>query len=163
MLTAERAALRALLDRAGAARPPALRRALTDDALLATDLPLCADADAVRAFAAEAEQDGWTVRAEKGWLLLDRLPAPRGLCPARDPAGEAGCCISLLSRHPGGPADPVWIRRLLKAAEEGPEKFDQFCAELHGTLAALLRQKSILPGGLLPYLTDIATETEETP
>ena len=163
MLSAERALLRALLDAAGASRPPALRRALGDDALLATDLPLCAGEAETAAFAEAARAAGWKVARAGGWLTLDRIPAPCGRVPAALPGGELGCCIALLRRHPGGGADPAWIRRLLKAAEAGPGELEQICGELHGTLAVLLRQRSILPGGLLPYLEDLACETEAKP
>lgn len=153
MLKALRAQVNAALLTAGAARKPALRRSDAPDALLATDLPLIAHQEAVNRFVAEMALKG--VRAwpdGRGWLLLDApVPAP---AEERSPlaAGECGCCISLLTRHPGkGEADGL-IRAVVKAAEAGRQPFDRLCGDVHARLAAMLRMHNQLPGALLPYL-----------
>lgn len=142
MLTGLRRRVRLILSGAEASRPPALRRALGDDAIFACDLPLCApEAETVR-IAALLEKEGWRVRRRDGWLLLDcplpPLPLPEGL--------EAAACASLLRRHPAGAPEPVWQRRLAKAMETGGT--EQACRELHRELAVRLREKKPLPGGL---------------
>ena len=130
-----RQALRALLAGAAVSRPPALRRARTDDALLACDLPCCASPEETERLVRRMREAGWTVREEAGWLLLDH---PLTLEAAAIPGpGEAAACRSLLQRHPELQPDPVCLRRLAKALETpdpGPA-----LRETHGCLAALLR------------------------
>lgn len=134
-------------------RKPALRRSDAPDALLATDLPLAAEHDAVTAFTARMTTLGWRVwPAANGWLLLDApVPVPdTSACVL--PEGECGCCISLLLRHPeeGDAAD--MIRAVVKAAEAGCQPFERLCVQLHGRLAAMLRLHQPLPSSLLPFL-----------
>lgn len=134
-------------------RKPALRRSDAPDALLATDLPFAAEACAVDAFNARMAVLGWRVWvAGNGWLLLDApVPVPEAPTDVL-PAGECGCCVSLLLRHPeeGDAAD--MIRAVVKAAEAGRQPFERLCAQLHGQMAAMLRQRQPLPAALLPYL-----------
>lgn len=138
---------------AGAARKPALRRSDAPDALLATDLPLIASPEAVRAAIQRLTELGCRVwPAENGWLLLDAsLPTPEAAIP-ENLQGECGCCIALLLRHPEKGDAQVHIRAAVKAAETGRQIFERFCAQLHGELAAKLRRHESLPGALLPYL-----------
>lgn len=139
-------------------RKPALRRSDASDALLATDLPLIAAADAVRLFIRRMTEQGWRVREERGWLLLDAdIPVPEGSIPTAA-AGEIGCCLAILQRHPGGDAPPELLRALVKAAES--DRLERYCTALHRELAARLRRHEALPGGLLPYLYR-ACEKEE--
>ena len=152
MLTALRASVQAHLSRVPVWRKPALRRSDDPKALLATDLPLAADAEAVARFVAVLEAEGWLVQREKDWLLLDHaVPVPDAALPEKL-SGEAGCCLSLLMRHPGGEAPPELIRALAKAAEKGPEAVERFCAGWHGGLAQGLREHKPLPGKMIPYL-----------
>ena len=149
-----RAELKALLDAAGAGRPPALRRSLRDDALYATDLPAAADGETLRAFLRAAAGAGWTARQEGGWLELDKAveAPPRG--GFSGPFGpEAACLRSLLRRHRPDPVSPEAeaaaasaIRRLIKAGEAGPDAYEQTCARLHAEWAARLREGLPLPG-----------------
>ena len=134
-------------------RRPALRRSDAAEALLATDLPFAADADAVEEAVRRLTALGWRVwLAENGWLLLDAaVPAPQAALPCA-PQGECGCCITILLRHPESGDARVLIRAAVKAEEAGRQYFDRFCAQLHGELAARLRRHKPLPGGLLPYL-----------
>jgi len=136
-----------------ASRKPALRRSDSPDALLATDLPLVADREAVEAFAARLTAQGWRVLpGSNGWLLLDAdVPVPQVVGDFH-PQGEAACCISILQRHPGNGDAREKIRALVKAAEAGKQPLERLCAALHGDLAAMLRQHEPLPGELLPYL-----------
>lgn len=152
MLTALRASVQAHLACVPVWRKPALRRSDDPEALLATDLPLAAETAAVERFIAVMEADGWRIGREKDWLLLDHdIPAPNASLP-RVLSGEAGCCLSLLMRHPDGEAPAALVRAVAKAAETGPEAVERFCAGWHGELARQLRKHQPLPGGMIPYL-----------
>lgn len=152
MLTALRREVQALLAAIPADRKPALRRSDDASALLATDLPLIARDDAVNAFIAAAQADGWTVTFGKGWLLLDHaVPVPEVQVPPVI-QGEAGCCLSLLLRHPGEDAPKTYIRALVKADEAGKAYLERLCAQWHRDFAGMLRRHEPLPGGLTPYL-----------
>lgn len=153
MMKSLRAEVNGVLLAAKCRRKPALRRSDAPDALLATDLPLAADADAVEAAVRRLTALGWCVwPAENGWLLLDApVPSPEAAIP-RTLAGECGCCISILLRHPEDGEAAELIRALVKAEEAGVQPFERFCAQLHGELAARLRRHEPLPGALLPYL-----------
>ena len=152
MLTALRQQVQSVLYAVPASRKPALRRADAADALFATDLPLIAEADAVQGFIADMEQRGWTVVERNGWLLLDAaVPVPEYTVTTA-PAGECGCCISLLLRHMDDAPAEEHIRAVVKAADAGKQPFERLCGQLHGAFAAQLRQHQPLPGKLLPYL-----------
>ena len=152
MLTALRAQVQAVLYAVPAQRKPALRRSDAEDALFATDLPLIAQASAVEDFRAGMEAMGWRVARCNGWLTLDTaVPTPEYDIP-KALAGECGCCISLLLRHPGGAPAEDDIRAVVKAADAGIQPFEKLCARLHGEFAARLRRHEALPGALLPYL-----------
>lgn len=153
MLTPLRAEVNALLEQIEVRRKPALRRSDSAGALLATDLPLAADESAVEAFVMSAEDCGWHVRqADNGWLLLDKpVPVPDVAMPSKM-AGECGCCLSLLLRHPEDGDASELIREVVRAEEAGKTPFRRFCTALHNRLAAMLRLHQPLPGGLTPYL-----------
>ena len=152
MLTALRQQVQSVLYAVPASRKPALRRADAADALFATDLPLTAEADAVRCFMTDMREHGWTVCERNGWLLLDAaVPVPEYAVPTA-PAGECGCCIALLLRHMEDAPAADHIRAVLKAADAGKQPFERLCGQLHGEFAAQLRQHQPLPGKLLPYL-----------
>lgn len=153
MLRALRAEVNALLAQTQVQRRPALRRSEAPGALLATDLPFAAPAQAVEDFIARAGSAGWRIsRADNGWLLLDK-PVPAPDTPVAQAAeGECGCCLSLLSRHPEDGAAEELIREVVRAEEAGVRAFERCCRELHARLAAMLRRRQPLPGALLPYL-----------
>ena len=152
MLTALRQQVQAVLYAVPAKRKPALRRSDAPDALFATDLPLIAEAEAVEAFVTDMEAQGWMIQARNGWLTLDKaVPVPEYTIPEA-PAGECGCCISLLLRHREEAQAEEYIRAVVKAAEAGRLPFERLCARLHGEFAVRLREHRPLPGGLLPYL-----------
>lgn len=152
MLTDLRVRVTAALQGVPARRRPALRRCDAADALLSTDLPLIAEPEAVRSFTEAMAAQGFCVLPRSGWLLLD-APVPPPDAPVPDDlAGEAGCCISLLLRHPGAGEAEAAIRALVKAAEAGKQPFDRLCGQLHADFARKLRTHEPLPGALLPYL-----------
>ena len=135
-----------------AQRKPALRRADAADALLATDLPLVAEETAVAAFRQKMADVGWRTELRNGWLVLDAtIPVPEYVIPAKL-EGECGCCISILMRHRDDVSAEEHIRAIVKAADAGKQPLEKRCAQLHGELAARLRQHQPLPGALLPYL-----------
>ncbi len=165
MLTLARAEINSSFGQIPTTRQPALRRALSDDWLLACDLPRCADAPAVEAWIALVRGLGWTVSEDgKGWLLLDRLDRlPVAYALPEPPAGELGAVISLLSRHiAAAQPDPRVIRRLAKSAEESREALERACGSLHQALAGSLRRGEALPA-CLPWLCAIAKIKEENP
>ena len=153
MLSALRAQVNAELLRLEVNRRPALRRSDDPEALLATDLPLAASAETAEGFVRRLRELGWRVwMAANGWLLLDApVPAPEAAMSAL-PAGECGCCVSILRRHPDEGDASGMIRALVKAADAGRQPFERLCSQLHGQLAALLRRREPLPSALLPYL-----------
>ena len=152
MLTALRAEVSAALLETPSARRPALRRSDDPEALLATDLPLVADGEAVAVFEARLTAMGWRVSKAGDWLLMDvDVPMPETGMPA-ELIGEAGCCVSLLARHPNDRTDRAAIRAVVKAVERGEAALERLCARLHAEWAAALREHRDLPGGLLPYL-----------
>ena len=152
MLTALRQQVQSVLYAVPASRKPALRRADAEDALFATDLPLIAEADSIRTFIADMEQRGWTLHERNGWLLLDAaIPVPEHAVPTA-PAGECGCCISLLLRHMDDAPAEEHIRAVVKAADAGKQPFERLCVILNERLAAMLRLHQPLPAALIPYL-----------
>lgn len=155
MLSPLRQEVQRLLVSVPTARRPALRRSDDDQALLATDLPLLtADwAD----FARQAEEQGWRVWQQNGWLLLCRIPNPPAMPEVLPSAsGELGCCLSLLSRHQEAGDAAHWLVSLLKAEDAGAQALERYARALHRALAARLRTHEPLPGILLPYLCHAA-------
>lgn len=153
MMKTLRAEVNGVLMSVSCRRKPALRRSDEPEALLATDLPLAADAGAVGEVIQRLTALGWRIwPAENGWLLLDAPVPPPKTVPPSTMQGECGCCIALLARHPEDGDARGLIRSAVKAEEAGRQYFDRFCARLHGELAARLRRHEPLPGGLLPYL-----------
>ena len=153
MMTQLRCELQALFLSIPCSRPPTLRRCRHADALLATNLPFIASAEAVHHFQDACRALGWTVMQRDGWLLLDHpVPAPDAVVP-QTLHGESGCLISLLLRHrqDNAPCGDD-IRALAKACEESPAAAERLCAEMHAVWAARLRRHEPLPGRLLPYL-----------
>lgn len=152
MLRALRTQVQAHLSAVPCTRRPALRRSDDPDALLATDLPLVADASAAEAFIRAMQDIGWRCIPRNGWLLLDApVPPPDAPVPTVL-RGECGCCISLLMRHPDGADSTAYVRRVVKAADAGRIPFERLCGQLHAEFAVRLRQHAPLPGALLPYL-----------
>lgn len=160
MLTALRREVQAHLACVPVQRKPALRRTDDPDALLMCDLPRITKQEDVAAFITVLEAEGWRVRQEVGWLLLDHdVPEPEWAWPEAYP-GEWGCCLWLLRQHPGEALAQGYIRELVKAAEQGQERVEWLCRRWHGEFAARLREHQLLPGGLVSYLC--AAMKEET-
>ena len=160
MLTALRRAVQAHLAAVPVQRRPALRRTEDPRALLMCDLPRIARETDAAAVIAALEAEGWRVRQEPGWLLLDHdVPEPEWAWPQAYP-GEWGCCLWLLKQHPGQEAPKEKIRALVKAAEQGCDRVEWLCRQWHGEFAALLREHQPLPGGLVPYLCAAMKEEE---
>ena len=137
-------------------RPPALRRASSGDALLATDLPLFAPEAAARL--PEALPRWRFAASPNGWLLADPpYDAPDTVTVAFIP-GEAGWLLRRLTLHPGAETDLPALRALLKAAEQSPAALEHEAGRLHRLWAGRLRKHQPLPGALLPWLTVLCAE-----
>lgn len=140
--------LAALLKAAAGTRKLSVRRSTDPEWIYSTDLPaVCSGAvpDPVKEALISA---GWEYRQDGEWLLL-RRPEPE---PPEDwyagPFGkEAGCCLSLLDRHPGSGSEPADAaqRMLIKAGEEGGKAYEEACGTLHREWAERLRQRRPLP------------------
>lgn len=161
MLTALRREVQAALEETPSARKPALRRSDDPGALLATDLLLTTTEEAVEDFVARMNGQGWQVWRRGDWLLLDKEPPVPDNAVPEPLKGEAGCCVSLLLRHPGGGVDREAVRAVVKAAEQGQPALERLCAELHESWAAALREHRTLPGGLLSYLCRAVNMTKK--
>lgn len=152
MLSGLREQVQRVLYAVPAGRKPALRRSDAQDALFATDLPLIAESTAVEAFREEMFRLGWQTQIRGSWILLDAaVPVPDASVPA-EAAGECGCCIALLQRHPDAAPSEAFIRMVVKAADAGRQPFERICTQLHAEFAVRLRRHEALPGALLPYL-----------
>ena len=162
MLTALRHACQAHLLQAEAVRKPALFRSAAPDALLATDLPLVAPPERVATFCRDMAAEGWSIREEKGWLVLDHPVPPPPMRAVTDFSGEAGCCLWLLLHHPDPDCPAEWVRALVKAAEQSGRQLETCCAQLHAAYAARLRLHQPLPGALLPLLAALLAQKEDT-
>ena len=142
-----RTELAALLKAPEGSRAPALRRSLRADWLYASDLPALYGGNLPEELLRRLKEAGWEAEPDGGWLQL-RKPAPE---PPEGWYGgpfrtEAACCLSLLERHRHCDADPEPAqRRLIKAAEEGPEAYEAACAALHRDWAERLRRGETLP------------------
>ena len=159
MLRALRAQAQNALGSVNVRRKPSLRRSDRPDALLATDLPLAADREAVLYFVERMTAMGWRVWEERNWLFLDvEVPVPQDAA-CSEAMGELGCCLSLLERHEGSASPQETIRAIVKAAESGT--LERLCAQLHREWAAALRRHEPLPGGLQPYLIRAAKDMQK--
>lgn len=137
-----------LLASAECIRPAVLRRSLREDALYATDLPKVAAEPVLMEFCRRAEAAGWHTAREGDWIQLDqdRTEPPEG--GFSGPYGkEAGCCKSLLLRHPERERNTGARekRRLIKAGEKGPEDYEKVCSMIHQEWAGVLRRGEKLP------------------
>ncbi len=108
-------------------------------------------------FLARCASLGWEGTERDGWLLMRRdVPVPEiggeEPCRLQTYDGESGALLSLLYRHPDGPAPSrEMIYALLKADESGAAALEQESRRLHGIFAACLRKHEPIPN-LIPYL-----------
>ena len=140
--------LSGLMSDAGYRRKPAIRRSTRDGYLFATDFPQAADEHSVQVFLKTAENTGWKTEMISGWIELTRYT---DFAEASDRSvfgsPEAACCLSLLNRYNGdkAPSDGDIERKILKALEEGFDKYDSLCRSIHSSWAAALRRHEELP------------------
>ncbi len=140
MLTRARLEVRQLMEGLPLRRPPALRRALKEGWMLATDLPLAAGEEEVAAFRRRAADAGWRLGEEASWLLLDKPSLLRFPDAGEElPAGEKGCVYSLLRRHPALGEDLQALRLVAFASELGPEDAERLYLRIHRRWAEALR------------------------
>lgn len=142
--------LRKILDTLETERSAALRRSRSEEWLYSTDLPLAASERTLETFIRQADQAGWKVKREDGWIQLDRKI--NVFLPGMIPEGwttspTAACCRSLLERHRDCliPSDGIAERLLLKAGEESRESYEEACRKLHARWAERLRCHQGIP------------------
>ena len=141
-----RAELQALLTAPGTPRRPVLRRSLHEEWLYTTDLPgLCTEQDMERIVSSLASA-GWESMMDRGWLQMKKTAEEPPKEWFDGPFGpEAGCCLSLIDRHPGGSGGEQAQRMLIKAGEQGALAYEEACALLHREWAVRLREGKRLP------------------
>ena len=129
-------------------RPPAVRRSSQREWLYATDIFILIKEEERDPLLKELAGAGWECQEEFGWLQM-RKEAEE---PPEDwydgPFGsEAGCCSSLLERHPGRTDSMAGStqRLLIKAGEEGINAYEAACRQLHREWAENLRLGEPLP------------------
>ena len=149
--------LRNLLADEKTAHPATIRRCRQEDYLYATNLPQLSDEENILYFIRNAETSGWRTEMKDGWILLDRIPEepPKRAFPEIT-GPEAGCCASLLQRHPQsrGNEGSREIRMLIKAGEENAEAYERVCGILHREWSAALRNGLKLPEISLSYFRE---------
>ncbi len=140
--------LAAVLTPPAGGRPPAIRRSPREEWLYMTDLPVLYGGTVPNTLLTALTGLGWEYRQEDDRLQL-RKPAPEP--PEHWYAGpfgpEAGCCLSLLDRHPQRDVEDSGAaqRTLIKAGEEGEKAYEETCAALHKDWARRLREGKSLP------------------
>lgn len=164
MLTALRRSALMLMDSEHPPRRPALRRADSDDWLLASDIPQLLPAPQLSRLILRLQEAGWRTGLRGGWLYLDHPIAVPPLTHLPQSNGEASCLLSLLARHQESPLleDRAASRALVKAAEQSGSQLETCCAQLHAACAARLRLHQPLPGALLPLLAALLAQKEDT-
>ena len=146
--------LSALLTLPEMSRTPVIRRSLNDDWLYAADLSLLFGGILPEDVAEKLSSAGWTFSIKENWLQLRKAATQPPVNWYVDSYGtEAGCCASLLRRHPDRDDDGAEAvqRKLIKAAEKGFEDYEAACAEIHKSWAERLRQGNKLPEISLLY------------
>lgn len=156
-VNALRQELQILMKRTRTDRPPALRRSIQPEWLYASDISAVCSRDETELFLDRIREKGWEYTEDGQWILLRK--------PAEEPpedwfkgmfGNEAGCCLSLLKRHPERMTDAPEAaqRMLIRAGEEGPQKYETVCAELHRNWAERLRRGEALPALSLFYFSE---------
>lgn len=144
--------LAALLTVPEALRPPVIRRSLKKEWLYAADLSMLYGGKLPDSAAERLSAAGWEVAFEENWLQLRKAaPEPPENWYAGPFGPEAGCCASLLRRHPGGGDPAPETADLIRAAEEGPEAYEAACAQIHRSWAEKLRRGESLPAISVRY------------
>ena len=147
-VNALRKELQILMQTKRTSRPPVLRRSLVEEWLYATDLPGVCSREEISLFQDQLTENGWEYTADGQWILMRKT--------AEEPpdewyngsfSTEAGCCLSLLERHPDRTTDAPEAaqRMLIKAGEEGEKRYEAACAALHRNWAERLRKGEPLP------------------
>ena len=129
-------------------RKPAVRRSRQEEWIYVTDLPECASGERLESIRRKLEEAGWESLEEDGWMQLRKTveEPPEGWYDG--PFGpEAGCCGSLLRRHPEccEETDRRITYALIRAGEEGAEAYEAVCRRLHRDWAIRLRKGEKLP------------------
>ena len=93
-------------------------------------------------------ESGWESMTDGGWMQVRKAvlePPEDWYDGAFGP--EAGCCRSLIERHPERMKEPGQRIEylLIRAGEEGERAYEAACRQLHGEWAERLRKKQKLP------------------
>ena len=131
-----------------AGRKPAIRRSLREEWLYATDLPAIVCEERLEAVRSLLSESGWESMTDGGWMQIRKTvtePPEDWYDGSFGP--EAGCCRSLIERHPERTEEPGQRIEylLIRAGEEGEMAYEAACRQLHGEWAERLREKQKLP------------------
>lgn len=147
-INALRKELNTLIAHDGDERKPAIRRSLREEWLYATDLPSAVNEERLESVRSRLAEAGWETMTDGGWLQVRKAATepPEGWFDG--PFGpEAGCCRSLIERHPERRKEPDYRIEylLIRAGEEGAGAYEAACRQIHREWAERLRKKQKLP------------------
>ena len=129
-------------------RAPVIRRSLSEDWLYATYIPVLNNGSIPETVIRRLTGAGWEYAQDGSWLQLRKSASEPPENWYSGPFGpEAGCCMSLMERHPAdeGETTEAVQRMLIKAGEEGETAYEKACAVLHRIWAERLRRGEALP------------------
>ena len=156
-LNALRQELQVLMKKTQTERPPALRRSFHPEWLYATDIPIVCSRTETDLFLELLRETGWEYTEDGRWILMRKTAEEPPENWYTGPFGsEAGCCLSLLKRHPERMTDAPEAaqRMLIRAGEEGRRRYEAVCTELHREWAERLRMGKALPALSLYYFSE---------
>ncbi len=148
VLNEMRKELASVLAGSGENGAPVIRRSLSEDWLYATYLPVMKNGSIPEPVIRRLTEAGWEFVQDGSWLQLRKsAPEPPENWYSGAFGPEAGCCLSLMERHPAdeGESSETAQRMLIKAGEEGETAYEKACAVLHRKWAERLRKGEALP------------------
>ena len=166
MITNElRKELHSLIGQENGRRKPVVRRSLRAEWIYVTDLPLVTGEKQLESICEQLHKADWESMTEGYWMHLRKEihEPPEGWYEGEF-GPEAGCCRSLLKRHPGsqGGFDQRIEYALIRAGEEGADAYEAACRLLHQNWARRLREKQKLPDVSLQFFEGGKQNADQT-